>query len=462
VKQLDNNKPMPVASDSSSELSFEQQIQFFEQRANWLIEYALSKGATQVEIGATKSTGLSVSVRQQEIETLEYNRDNGLGITLYNGKRKGVASTSDLSEAELIKSMDAALNIAKYTQADEFSGLPDKELMAVDEKSLDLDYPMQLDAAALTDIAKVCEQSGLDYDKAINNSDGASFSSHRNLRYYANSHGFSAAIPSTRHSLSCVLLAQSSTSKQRDHWYTIARDATELNSAKLVGEKAACRTLARLDMRPIKTQKAKVLFQADVAKSLLGHFISAVSGTSLYRKSSFLLDSLGNQIFPDFVTMREKPWLKKGFASSWFDNEGIATKEQKLVENGCLNSYLLGSYSARKLKLQPTGHGGGVHNLILNHQGLDFDQMLATMGSGLLVTELMGQGINMITGDYSRGASGFWVEQGQIQHFVQEITIAGNLKEMYGNLIAIGSDYDSRSSLTTGSWLINEMTIAAN
>ncbi|MDQ7049443.1 MAG: metalloprotease PmbA, partial [Enterobacterales bacterium] len=389
-------------------------------------------------------------------------RDNGLGITLYRGKQKGVATTSDLSRAELKKSIDAALNIAKYTQADECSGLPDKALMAVDEKMLDLDYPMHLDVEALTRVAQQCEQSGVEFDQSINNSDGASINSHRNLRYYANSHGFSAAVVSTRHSLSCVLLAESEGNKQRDHWYTIARDSDELESATLVGEKAASRTIARLNARPIKTQKAKVMFQADVAKTLLGHFISAVSGTSLYRKSSFLLNSLESQIFPDFVTMQEKPWLKKGFASSWFDNEGIATREQNLVENGILKSYLLGSYSARKLNMQPTGHGGGVHNLILNHQGLDFDQMLATMGSGLLVTELMGQGVNMITGDYSRGASGFWVEQGEIQHFVQEITIAGNLKEMYANLIAIGNDYDGRSSLNTGSWLINEMTIAAN
>lgn len=459
---MDKANEKQIDYDSSDELSLKPQIQFFEETTDWLIDYALSKGASQVEIGATKSTGLSVSVRHQEIETLEYNRDNGLGITLYRGKQKGVATTSDLSRAELKKSIDAALNIAKYTQADECSGLADKELMAAEPKELDLDYPMRLDVEALTAIAQQCEQSGLDYDKAINNSDSSSFNSHRNLRYYANSHGFSAAVASTRHSLSCVLLAQSEANKQRDHWYSISRDPDELESAKLVGEKAASRTIARLNTRTIKTQKAKVMFQADVAKSLLGHFISAISGTSLYRKSSFLLDSLDNQIFPDFVTMQEKPWLKKGFASSWFDNEGIATREQNLVENGILKSYLLGSYSARKLGLMPTGHGGGVHNLFLNHQGLNFEQMLATMDRGLLVTELMGQGVNMITGDYSRGASGFWVEQGKIQHFVQEITIAGNLKEMYANLIAIGNDCDHRSSLSTGSWLLDEMTIAAD
>ncbi len=447
---------------TTQDLDLTEQKEFFEGRANWLINYALDKGATQVEIDATKSLGLSLSVRHQSLETLEYNRDNGLGITLYRGKQKGVATTSDLSKEELTKTIDAALNIAKYTQPDEYAGLADKALMAKQEKVLDIDFPMPLDAHKLADIAKECEQSGLDYDKRVSNSDGASFYSHRSIRFYANSHGFSAAVASTRHSLSCVLIAEANQQKQREHWYSLARDPLDLESAKQVGEKAAQGAIARLNLQPIKTQKAKVMFRADMAKSLVGHFLGAISGTSLYRKSSFLLDTLGNQIFPSFVTMAEKPWMQKGLSSAWFDSEGIATKEQNLVDKGFLQSYLLGSYSARKLKMSPTGHGGGVHNLIIEHQGLSFEQMLETMGTGFLVTELMGQGVNMITGDYSRGASGFWIEQGQIKHFVQEVTIAGNLKEMFANLQAIGSDSDCRSGIMTGSWLVNQMTIAAN
>ena len=445
---------------SADEMDIEKEINFFETTCDELIDYAKKKGASQVDVGVSKDIGLSVSVRNREIETLEYNRDNGFGITVYLGQQKGVASTSDLSIKALHDAVDAALNIAKYTQADPCSGLADEELMATKPMDLDLDYPMGIDAETAKQLALECEAYGLDFSDEISNSEGASFNSHRNILFYANSHGFKAATPSTRHSLSCGLIAEDSLGKQRDHWYTISRDAKELEKGKMVGEKAAEKTLARLNARKIKTQKAKVLFIPEMARSLIGHFKAAINGPNIYRKSSFLLDSLNTKIFPDFVSMIERPFLKKGLASAWYDNEGLATKEQSIVQNGNLNTFLLNSYSARKLAMQPTGHSGGVHNLLVSSMDLNFDQMVKLMDKGLIVTEMMGHGVNMITGDYSRGASGFWVENGEVQFFVQEITIAGNLKEMFANVIAIGNDHDHRSSLLTGSWLLPKMMIA--
>ena len=447
-------------NSSADEMDVKKEVDFFESTCAELIHYAKNKGASQVEIGVSKDIGLSVSVRNREIETLEYNRDNSFGITVYLGQQKGVATTSDLSTKALHEAVDAALNIAKYTQADPCSGLADAELMATTPVDLDLDYPMGIDAERAQQLALECESYGLSFSDKISNSEGASFSSHRNIRFYTNSHGFKAATPSTRHSLSCVLLAEDSLGKQRDHWYTISRDASLLENGKLVGEKSAQRTLARLGARQIKTQQAKILFTPEMARSLIGNFKAGISGTNIYRKSSFLLDSLEQKIFPDFVSMIEKPFIKKGLASAWHDNEGLATKEQAIVENGNLITFLLGSYSARKLNTQPTGHSGGVHNLHVSDSGLNFEQLVKQMDKGLIVTEMMGQGVNMITGDYSRGASGFWVENGEIQFFVQEITIAGNLKDMFANVIAIGNDHDHRSNVLTGSWLMPEMMIA--
>ncbi len=456
MKQQLNKPP------SADELDIKHEVEFFESTCGELVDYAKNKGADQVEVGVSKDVGLSVTVRNREIETLEYNRDNSFGITVYLGKQKGIATTSDLSTKALHSAVDAALNIAKYTQADPCSGLADAELMASTPIDLDLDHPMGIDAQTAKEYALECESYGLDFDENIANSEGASFSSHRNIRFYTNSHGFKAATPSTRHSLSCVLLAEDSQGKQRDHWYTIARDVDTLEKGKSVGEKAAERTLARLNSRQLKTQKAKVLFTPEMARSLIGNFKAGISGTNIYRKSSFLLDSIGTKVFPEFVSMRERPFIKKGLASAWYDNEGLATQERDIVGDGIVNTFLLSSYSARKLGMEPTGHSGGVHNLIVSDTGHSFDQLVKKMDNGLIVTEMMGQGVNMITGDYSRGASGFWVEKGVIQFFVQEITIAGNLKDMLANVVAIGNDHDHRSSLLTGSWLLEEMTIAGS
>jgi len=445
---------------SADELDIAKEVDFFETTSAELLKYAQSKGATESEIGVSKDIGLSVSVRNQEIETLEYNRDNSFGITVYLGKQKGVASTSDLSTSALYQTVDAALNIAKYTQADEYSGLADSELMAKSSIDLGLDCPMGIDAEKAKEIALECESHGLDFSSKITNSEGASFNSHRNIRFYTNSHGFKAATPSTRHSLSCVLLGQDPQGMQRDHWYTLSRDSNDLQTAQQVGEKAAQRTLSRLNARQLKTQKAKILLTPEMSRSLIGNLRSAISGTNIYRKSSFLIDSLDTQIFPEFITMKEKPFIQKGLASAWHDNEGLATKEQAIIENGNLNTFLLNSYSARKLDSKPTGHSGGIHNLHVSGMDLNFEQLVKQMDKGLVVTEMMGQGVNMITGDYSRGASGFWVENGEIQFFAQEITIAGNLKDMFANVIVVGNDYDYRSSTVTGSWLLSEMVIA--
>ncbi len=447
---------------SADDMNVAKEIEFFESTSETLINYAKSKGASQIEIGVSKDVGLSVSVRNQAIETLEYNRDNSFGISVYLGKQKGVSTTSDLSKQSLLDAVDAALNIAKYTQPDDCAGLADKELMASQSVDLELDHPMGVDAEYAQNIALECEKHGLAYSDKISNSEGATFNSHRNIRYYTNSHGFKAATPSTRHSLSCVLLAEDSHGKQRDHWYSISRDGAGLDSAKSVGEKAAERTISRLAGRQLKTQKAPVLFVPEMARSLIGNFKAAINGANIYRKSSFLLDKLGTPVFPEFVEMKEKPFVKKGLASAWHDNEGVATKEQSIVADGRFNTYLLNSYSARKLGMKPTGHSGGIHNLQISNGGLNFEQLVNQMDTGLIVTEMMGQGVNMITGDYSRGASGFWVEGGEIQYFVQEITIASNLNNMFANLQSIGNDIDYRSSIETGSWLIEEMTIAGS
>lgn len=456
-KNNQNASLQPVdAIDVSSETDLLKRI------GQMVIEGALKKGASQVEVGVSKDIGLSVEVRNQDVDTIEYNRDNNFGLTVYFGQKKGTANTSDLSEKSLYEALDAACSIAKYTQDDPCSGLADKALMARHPVDLKLDMPMGCTAESAKELALTCEQAGLAVSNKISQSEGATFSSHRNIRYYANSHQFSAAIASTRHSLSCSLIAENNQGMQRDYWYSISRDPNLLESSNQVGEKAADRVLRRLNQKKIATQKAPVLMVPEVARGLIANFCSGIQGSALYRKSSFLLNSLNQSIFPDFVNFEETPLLIGGLASTWFDSEGVATRAQKIVENGIVKTYLLNSYSARRLGMETTGHAGGVHNLQVSAMPLGFDDLVKKMQKGFVVTDLMGQGVNLVTGDYSRGAAGFWVENGEIQHFVDEVTIAGNLKDMFANLVAIGNDFDTRSSTLTGSWLLEEMTIAGN
>jgi len=457
-----SNAQTDLVQQSADDIDVDAELKRFEAVGAILIQQALDHGASQVEVGVSKDIGLSVQVRNQDVETLEYNRDNSFGLTVYFGHKKGIATTSDLSPDALKATVEAACNIARFTEEDPCSGLAEKALMATEPRDLKLDKPMGITAEKAKQLALECEAAGLAASDKISQSEGASFSSHRNIRYYANSHGFSAGTPSTRHSLSCVLIAQDSQGMQRDYWYSLSRDAALLETPQIIGEKAAQRTASRLGGKKITTRKAPVLMTPEISRGLLSNLCSAIQGSNIYRKSSFLLDSVGQTIFPEFVQVEEKPFIETGLASTWFDNEGMATKEQFLIENGALKTYLLNSYAARRLNLPPTGHAGGVHNLQIKPSAGSFEALVQQMQTGLIVTEVMGHGINLVTGDYSRGASGFWVENGEVQHFVEEITIAGNLKDMFANLVATGSDLDHRSSMLTGSWLLEEMTIAGN
>jgi PmbA protein len=400
-------------------------------------------------------------VRLGEVETIEYQRDRGLGVTVYFGHRKGSASTADLAPGSVRESVEKACSIARFTAEDPCAGLADAELMAKDIPDLDLCHPWDVDAEKAIEIARECEAVARAVDNRINNSEGASVSSHRGTRMYGNSHGFLAGVESTSHSLSCVVLASDGEQMQRDYWYTSARDAADLESLEEVGRKAGERTVRRLGARKLATVRAPVMFPAELARGLVGHFTAAVRGSSQYRGTSFLLHGDGQQVFPEWLNLVERPRLKKGMASAAFDSEGVATRDRTLVEKGVLRGYLLGSYSARKLGLQTTGNAGGLHNLIVTpSETMSREEMIRRMERGLLVTELMGQGVNGVTGDYSRGAAGFWVEGGEIQYPVQEITIAGNLKDMYLGIVAVGDDVDRRGSIHSGSLLLGQMTVA--
>ncbi|MGH8379164.1 MAG: metalloprotease PmbA [Gammaproteobacteria bacterium] len=425
-----------------------------------VLKEASTQGASQAEVGVSIESGLTLSVRLGEVETLEYQRDRGLGVTAYFGTRKGSASTTDLSAAAVSESVRAACSIARYTAEDACAGLADAALMAIDIPDLDLCYPWALEPEQASDIAKRCEDAARGFDQRIVNSEGATVASHQGLRVYGNSHGFMGGYASTSHSLTCAVVGHAGKSMQRDYWYTAARDPKELESADAVGRKAAERTVARLGARKLSTRQSPILFAPEVARGLIGHFLGAIRGGAQYREASFLLNAAGERIFPGFVQLSERPHLKKALASTAFDNEGVATRDRELVDAGVLQHYLLSSYSARKLGLQATGHAGGVHNLIVKPGALDFAGLLKQMHTGLVVTELMGQGVNGVTGDYSRGAAGFWVENGELAFPVEEITIAGNLKDIYRNVIAVGKDVDVRGGIRTGSILIGEMTIA--
>jgi PmbA protein len=426
------------------------------------LQLARKLGASQAEADVSLQKGLTTTVRLGEVETVEYQRDRGMGITVYFGKRKGSASTADLSSRAVAETVEKACDIARYTAEDECSGLADPEELARDIPDLDLDHPWDLPPEQAVETARACEAAGRVVDARITNSEGASVSSHRGVRVYGNSHGFLEGFPSTSHSVSCVLLAQTGDDMQRDYWYASARDARELESSESIGRKAGERAVARLGARKIGTQKARVLYAPEVARGLIGHFLGAVRGSSQYRKSSFLLGASGQAIFPSFVELRERPHIPKALGSSPFDGEGVSTRNRELVSDGVLQGYILGSYSARKLGLKTTGNAGGTHNLLVESKngGMEIGALMRELGTGLLVTELMGQGVNGVTGDYSRGASGYWVENGVQAYPVHEITIAGNLKDMYKNIAAIGNDVDVRGGVRVGSILLSEMTIA--
>ncbi|WP_111978300.1 metalloprotease PmbA [Algibacillus agarilyticus] len=430
------------------------------------LAYAKSLGATSAEVSISKTQGLQVASRLGEVETVEFNHDGALGIALWKGQRKGSASTSDLSEAAIKRTVAAACDIAQYTSEDPFSGLADPDLMIKNNIDLDLYHPSDLTPDQAIELTKRCEQAAFDTDPRIKNSDGASFSSHQGFRVYGNSHGVIASYPSSRHSLSCAVIAEDENQDmQRDYAYTVSRRLDELTPAEQVGRDASLETISRLNAQQLGTGKMPVMFRADVANSLFGHFIAAISGGNLYRDSSFLQHSLHKQVFPEWLRIHEDPLIKQGLASSYFDHEGVATKVRDIVDQGVLQTWLLSSYSARKMKLQTTGHAGGIHNWrLFNNSAMDasFDAMLKQLDTGLLVTELMGQGVNVVNGDYSRGAAGFWVEKGVIQYPVQEITIAGKLDNMFKNIVNIGNDVEKRGSIYTGSILLEELQVAGS
>lgn len=433
-----------------------------EQAAEIALEQAKKLGATAAEVGLSHSEGLSVTVRQREVETLEHNNDTGLGITVFFGQSKASSSTSDLSRAAINEAVQAACNIAKHTQADEAAGLADAALMATDFPDLSLDHPWQLEVDTAIEMATLCEQAGLDSDKRISNSEGATVSSHRGQRVYANSHGFMGTNQSSRHSISASLIARDERGMQRDYWYDMARDANDLDSVEAIGLKTAQRTLARLGAGEVKTGSYPVLFAAEVAPSLFGQLIAAIRGGALYRKASFLLDKCGQQIFPSFVHIHEQPHLLKALGSAAYDSEGVATANRDIILDGVLQGYVLDSYAARRLGMTTTANAGGVHNLTIDSSTDDgFEALVRQMDKGIIVTETMGMGVNIVNGDYSQGAAGFWVENGEIQYPVDEFTIASNLQDMFMGLAAIGSDIDLRGNTRCGSVLLEKMMIAA-
>lgn len=432
-------------------------------RLEQAVSQALSiaqKGCDSAEVAVSRTTGMSVSTRMGEVENVEFNSDGALGITVYHNQRKGSASSTDLSEEAIARTVQAAIDIAKYTSEDPCSGPADRDLLAFEAPDLQLFYPSEVSADQAIDYAANAEKAALSADPRITNTEGGSFNSHYGIRVFGNTLGMLQSYCSSRHSMSACVIAEENGDMERDYAYTIARNLDDLKSAQWVGEECARRTLSRLAPRKLATQKAPVIFAPEVATGLFGHLVGAISGTSVYRKSTFLLDSLGKQILPDWLTIRELPHVIGGLASTPFDSEGVRTEDRLIIENGVLNNWLMTTYAARKLGLRSTGHAGGIHNWHIAGQGLGFDDMLREMGTGLVVTELMGQGVSGITGDYSRGASGFWVENGEIQYPVSEITIAGNLKDMWASIIATGDDIETRSNIQCGSVWLPEMSIA--
>lgn len=428
------------------------------------LQEARAAGATQAEVDASLQRGLNVTVRLGEVETIEYQRDRALGITVYIDHCKGSASCGDLSPGAVREMVRKACSIARRTARDEYAGLADAADMAREIPDLSLEHAWDITPEQAIELARACEAAGLAVDRRLANSEGASVSTHHGVRVYGNSHGFLAGYGSTSHSIGCALVAQSGSDMQRDYWYTVSRMPQNLAPAEQVGREAGGRAAARLGARKISTRRAPVLFVPELARGLYGHLVGAVRGPSQYRRASFLLDALGQPVLPAALSLRERPHLPGAMASSPFDGEGVATRDSDLVADGVLRRYVLGSYSARKLGLATTGNAGGIHNLLVEDaRGTqDFAALLHTMGEGLLVTELMGQGVNGVTGDYSRGASGFWVQGGECVHPVHEVTIAGNVRDMLAGIVATGSDIDERGAIRSGSVLVGEMTIAGD
>lgn len=450
----------PHHSDADSAFSFSQEA--LRNLAQSVLDHAKKYGATACEVDVSEGLGQSISVRRQAVETIEYNRDKGLGVTVYIGQRRGHASSSDFSPSAVKDTVAAALSIARFTAEDDCAGLPDAKLLAKKSMDLDLFHPWNISVDEAISLAQRCEQGALDLSPLISNSEGATVSAQQSHFIAANSLGFMDGFASTRHYVSCSVIAGTGDDMQRDDWYTSSRDAQDFSAVERIGDYAARRALSRLKSRKLSTRKCPVIFEAPLAASLIGNLTYALSGSALYRKTSFLADSLGKKILPDFFTLSERPHIKGAFASSAFDDDGVATCNREIIQTGEVQGYLLSTYSARKLGMQTTGNAGGAHNLRVSHSKHGLPGLLKEMGRGLLVTELMGQGVNYVTGDYSRGAAGFWVENGEIAYPVDEITIAGNLIDMFAQMVAIGKDVDTRGSKHVGSIWLNQMTVAGS
>ena len=451
---------MKIAENQTALLKAQEQE--LRQAVSFAVELATKSGAT-AEVAVTKVSGLSVSTRLQEIENVEFTNDGALGISVYMGQQKGNASTSDLSESAIKNAVEAALAIAKYTSPDDCTGLADKDLMAFDVPDLELYHAADVDVDKATELALQAEKAALEADERIVNSNGASFNSHTGVKVYGNSHGMLQSYLSSRYSLSCSVIGGVEDALENDYEYTISREFDKLQSPIWVGENCAKKVVSRLNPQKLSTREVPVIFLNDVATGLISHFAAAISGGSLYRKSSFLLDHLGKQVLPDWFNISERPHLLRRLASTPFDSEGVRTQDREIVEDGILQTYLVTSYSGKKLGMPSTGHAGGIHNWLVkpNLTG-GLTALLRQMGTGLLVTDVMGQGVNIVTGDYSRGASGFWVENGEIQYPVAEITIAGQLQDMLKNMVAVAEDIEHRSNIQTGSILLDKMKISGN
>ena len=451
---------MKIAENQTALLK--DQEQELRQAVSFAIELATKSGAS-AEVAVTKVSGLSVSTRLQEIENVEFTNDGALGISVYMGQQKGNASTSDLSEGAIRNAVEAALAIAKYTSPDDCTGLADKDLMAFDAPDLELYHAADVDVDKATELALQAEKAALEADDRIINSNGASFNSHTGVKVYGNSHGMLQSYLSSRYSLSCSVIGGVEDALENDYEYTISREFDKLQSPIWVGENCAKKVVSRLNPQKLSTREVPVIFLNDVATGLISHFAAAISGGSLYRKSSFLLEHLGKQVLPDWFNISERPHLLRRLASTPFDSEGVRTQDREIVEDGILQTYLVTSYSGKKLGMPSTGHAGGIHNwLVKTNLNGGLTALLRQMGTGLLVTDVMGQGVNIVTGDYSRGASGFWVENGEIQYPVAEITIAGQLQDMLKNMVAVADDIEHRSNIQTGSILLDKMKISGN